>query len=73
MFTELGLVVPYTILEKQNIISYLVGTCDENGNKKLTMYKFKTENAILGTTQFDALVEQDEKKREAELMNKKRY
>ena len=57
---ELGLVVPYTILEKQNIISYLVGTCDENGNKKLTMYKFKTENAILGTTQFDALVEQDE-------------
>ena len=56
----LGLVLPYTILEKQNIISYLVGTYDENNNKKLTMYKFKTENAILGTTQLDTLVEQDE-------------
>lgn len=57
---KLGLVVPYTIAEKQNIISYLVGTYDENNNKKLTLYKFKTENAILGTTQLDTLVEQDE-------------
>ena len=58
--SDLGLVVPYTIAEKQNIISYLVGTYDENNNKKLTLYKFKTENAILGTTQLDTLVEQDE-------------
>ena len=58
--SDLGLVVPYTITEKQNIISYLVGTYDENNNKKLTLYKFKTENAILGTTQLDTLVEQDE-------------
>ncbi len=58
--SQLGLVVPYTISEKQNIISYLVGTYDENNNKKLTLYKFKTENAILGTTQLDTLVEQDE-------------
>jgi len=58
--SELGLVVPYTISEKHNIISYLVGTYDENNNKKLTLYKFKTENAILGTTQLDTLVEQDE-------------
>ncbi len=58
--SQLGLVVPYTIAEKQNIISYLVGTYDENNNKKLTLYKFKTENAILGTTQLDTLVEQDE-------------
>ncbi len=58
--SELGLVLPYTIAEKQNIISYLVGTYDENNNKKLTLYKFKTENAILGTTQLDTLVEQDE-------------
>ena len=58
--SDLGLVVPYTIEEKQNIISYLVGTYDENNNKKLTLYKFKTENAILGTTQLDTLVEQDE-------------
>ena len=58
--SDLGLVVPYTIAEKQNIISYLVGTYDENNNKNLTLYKFKTENAILGTTQLDTLVEQDE-------------
>ena len=58
--SDLGLVVPYIIAEKQNIISYLVGTYDENNNKKLTLYKFKTENAILGTTQLDTLVEQDE-------------
>jgi len=58
--TVLGLVIPYTIAEKQNIISYLVGTYDEQNNKKLTLYKFKSENAILGTTQLDTLVEQDE-------------
>lgn len=58
---ELGLVIPYTIFGKQNIISYLVGTNDEQNNRKLTLYKFKTENSILGTTQLDTLVEQDEK------------
>ncbi len=56
----LGLVVPYTIAEKQNIISYLVGTYNEDNDTKLTLYKFKTENAILGTMQLDTLVEQDE-------------
>lgn len=59
--SELGLVIPYTIAEKQNIISYLVGTYDNKNNQKLTIYKFKTENAILGTIQLDTLVEQDEK------------
>lgn len=57
---ELGLVIPYTIQEKQNIISYLVGTYDKQNNQKLILYKFKSENAILGTTQLDTLVEQDE-------------
>ena len=58
--TTLGLVIPYTIKEKQNIISYLVGTYDSQNNQKLTLYKFKTDNVILGTTQLDTLVEQDE-------------
>ncbi|MDO5556183.1 MAG: UPF0182 family protein [Clostridia bacterium] len=57
----LGLVIPYTISGKQNIISYLVGTYDNQNNKKLTLYKFKSENSILGITQLDTLVEQDEK------------
>lgn len=59
--SKLGLIIPYTIEGKQNIISYLVGTYDEKNNPKLTLYKFKSENAILGTIQLDTLVEQDEK------------
>ena len=59
---ELGLVVPYTIKGKQNINSYLVGTYDsQNQESKLTVYKFKSDTAILGTIQLDSLIEQDEK------------
>ncbi len=58
---ELGLVLPYTVQEKQNINAYLVGTCSGNGDKKLTLYKFNKDVAILGTLQLDTLVEQDEK------------
>lgn len=58
---QLGLVLSYTIVEKQNITSYLVATCDGQNNKKLTLYKFKTGSSILGTIQLDSLVEQDEK------------
>lgn len=60
--TELGLVVPYTIKGKQNINSYLVGTYDSKNQKStLKVYKFKSDTAILGTIQLDALIEQDEK------------
>ena len=59
--TVLGLVQPYTVSEKQNINAYLVGTCDEKGEKKLKLYKFNKDVAILGTLQLDTLVEQDEK------------
>ena len=59
---ELGLVVPYTVEGKQNINSYLVGTYDsQSQEQKLTVYKFKSDTAILGTIQLDALIEQDEK------------
>lgn len=68
---ELGLVIPYTIRGKQNINSYLVGTYDDNlQESKLTVYKFKTDTAILGTIQLDALIEQDEKiSKEIEALN----
>jgi len=59
--TVLGLVLPYTISEKQNINAYLVGTYNENGEKELKLYKFNTDAAILGTLQLDTLIEQDEK------------
>ena len=59
--TILGLVLPYTINEKQNINAYLVGSYDGNGKKTLKLYKFNKDTAILGTLQLDTLVEQDEK------------
>ena len=37
---ELGLVLQYTQLDKQNLRAYLVGGYDENGNTKLKLYKF---------------------------------
>ena len=57
----LGLVLPYTINEKQNINAYLVGSYNEKGEKELTIYKFNKDVAILGTLQLDTLIEQDEK------------
>ena len=58
---KLGLVLPYTVNEKQNINAYLVGTCNDKGEKKLKLYKFNKDAAILGTLQIDTLIEQDEK------------
>ena len=37
---ELGLVLQYTGLDKQNLRAYLIGAYDENGNTKLKLYKF---------------------------------
>lgn len=57
---DLGLVIPYTPYGKQNINSYLVGTCDEKGTSKLTLYKFSADSNILGPMQLDTQIEQDE-------------
>lgn len=59
--TKLGLVLPYTGLNKQNLTSYLVGTYDFENKATLKIYKFATNNTILGTIQLDTLIEQDEK------------
>lgn len=57
----LGLVLPYTQLKKQNLISYLVATCDENNiNGKLTLYKYSADSNVLGPMQLDIQIEQDE-------------
>ena len=55
---QLGLVIPYTPDEKQNIISYLVGTY--HGNNKLSLYKFKSDSNVLGIMQLDNQIEIDE-------------
>ena len=57
--SKLGLVLPFTPSEKQNIISYMVGTY-EDGTAKLTIYKFASDSNILGPMQLDTQIEQDE-------------
>ncbi len=57
---ELGLVLQYTGLDKQNLRAYLVGGYDENGNTKLKLYKFPQDSTVLGPMQLDTLLNQDE-------------
>ena len=57
--SKLGLVLPFTPNEKQNITSYIVGTY-EGGVPKLTIYKFASDSNILGPMQLDTQIEQDE-------------
>ena len=57
--SRLGLILPFTPYEKQNIISYMVGTYEE-GKSKLSIYKFSSDSNILGPMQLDTQIEQDE-------------
>lgn len=57
---QLGLILPYTLEGRQNLISYLVGSCDSSGNSKLTIYKYQADSNILGPMQLDTQLEQDE-------------
>lgn len=57
--SRLGLILPFTPYEKQNITSYMVGTY-ENGKPKLGIYKFSSDSNILGPMQLDTQIEQDE-------------
>lgn len=67
---QLGLVLPYTPQEKQNLISYLVGTYDISGSGKLTIYKYQADSNILGPMQLDTQIEQDERiAKEVESLN----
>ena len=56
---EIGLMQIYTPDEKQNIISYLVGTTNGAENK-LNIYKFSADSDILGPMQLDKQIEEDE-------------
>ena len=56
--SRLGLVLPFTPVEKQNITSYMVATY-EGGAPKLTIYKFASDSNILGPMQLDTQIEQD--------------
>ena len=55
----IGLIQMYTQKDKQNIKSYLIGTV-ENGQNKLEMKTLQSDTTILGPTQLDTQISQDE-------------
>ncbi len=57
---ELGLVVTYTRAGKGSLTSYLVGTTDGETNK-LSLYKFSSDSSIIGVSQLNSLIEEDER------------
>lgn len=56
---QLGLIQIYTPNEKQNLISYLVGTAEE-GKNELKLYKFSQDSNIVGPMQLEKQIEEDE-------------
>lgn len=58
--SRLGLVLPYTPYNKQNITAYLVGSCDENGNNVLKLYNLTEDSNAIGPMQLDTQISQDE-------------
>lgn len=67
---QLGLILPYTLYGKQNLISYIVGTCDTDGNTNLKIYKYQANTNILGPMQLDTKLEEDETiQKEIETLN----
>ena len=56
---KLGLIQIYTPNEKQNIISYLVGSTQGSTNQ-LKLYKFSEDSNILSAMQLDKQMEEDE-------------
>lgn len=56
---QFGLVQIYTPDEKQNIISYLVGSI-EDGNQQLKLYKLSADSNVVGPMQLDKQIEEDE-------------
>lgn len=57
---QFGLVQIYTPDEKQNLISYLVGSTTSNGDNQLKLYKLSADSNIVGPMQLDKQIEEDE-------------
>lgn len=58
--TTLGLILPYTQSNKQNIRAYLIGTTEGEDYQKLTLYKYAENSNVLGTIQLDTQIMEDE-------------
>lgn len=57
---KFGLVQIYTPDEKQNVISYLVGSTARDGKNELKLYKFSSDSNIVGPMQLDKQIQEDE-------------
>ena len=57
--SKYGWIITYNKYSKQNITSYLVGTY-ENGKNNLKLYKFSSNNNVVGIAQLNNQIEQDE-------------
>ena len=57
---EIGLVIPYTLYGKQNIVSYLVGTIEKNGKMNLTLYRYEQGSNVIGPKQLEKVIEENE-------------
>ena len=56
---NIGLIQMYSPNNKQNLTAYLVGT-NENGSNKLKIHRLSSDESILGLTQLDSQIMQDE-------------
>ena len=58
--SKIGLMIPYTLYGKQNIVSYLVGIANNDGSMNLTLYKYAQGSNVIGPKQLETVIEQDE-------------
>ena len=57
--SNLALVLPYTLFGKQSLTAYAVAS-NENGNMKLNIYRYNSDNSIIGPIQLDTQINQNE-------------
>ena len=57
--SNLSLILPYTMYGKQSLSAYAVGEY-ENGTMKLNLYRYNSENSIIGPIQLDTQISQNE-------------
>ena len=57
--STLGLVIPYTVYGKQNIVSYLIGIIDNKGKENLKIYRYVQGSNVIGPTQLEKVIEED--------------
>lgn len=55
----LGIIIPYSDYNKQNLRAYMIGTV-ENGESKLQIVRFSSNSNVLGVEQLENQINQDE-------------